>query len=85
MVSTKVQKNLRDTNTIIVQHRSLIEYLGYKSIENSFKVPIFGNRALFQAEERSHKKKSILFVGKSKNQTPKNFQKSKKYQQACNS
>ncbi len=56
IVSPKVQKNLRDTNTIIVPHRSLIAYLGYKPIENSFKVPIFGNRALFQAEERSHKK-----------------------------
>ena len=48
MSSIKNQKMLRDTNTLIVPHRSLTAYLGYKTIENSFKVPIFGNRALFQ-------------------------------------
>ena len=44
MASAKIQKELRDSNTIIVPHRSLTVYLGYKTIENSFKVPIFGNR-----------------------------------------
>ena len=56
MSSTKNQKMLRDTNTIIVPHRALTAYLGYNVIENSLKVPIFGNRALFQAEERNNKK-----------------------------
>ncbi|MEO2264519.1 MAG: DUF1246 domain-containing protein, partial [Nitrosopumilus sp.] len=46
MASVKIQKELRDSNTIIVPHRSLTVYLGYKTIENSFKVPIFGNRKL---------------------------------------
>ena len=73
MSSIKNQKMLRDTNTLIVPHRSLTAYLGYKTIENSFKVPIFGNRALFQAEERNNKKKSILFTPKSWFKTSKNF------------
>ena len=49
MASAKNQKMLRDSNTIVVPHRSLTVYLGYKTIEDSFKVPIFGNRKLFQA------------------------------------
>ena len=35
--SAKNQKMLRDTNTIIVPHRSLTAYLGYDVIENSLK------------------------------------------------
>ncbi len=64
MSSTKNQKMLRDTNTIIVPHRSLIAYLGYNVIENSLKVPIFGNRALFQAEERNNKKINTILLKK---------------------
>ena len=41
MASAKNQKMLRDSNTIIVPHRSLTVYLGYKTIEEKFKVPIF--------------------------------------------
>ncbi len=73
MLSAKIQKNLRDTGTIIVPHRSLTAYLGYKSIENSFKVPIFGNRALFQAEERSHKKNQYYLLEKARIKHPKIF------------
>src|SRR3989344_5981555 len=46
MASQKFQKKLREENAIIVPHRALTAYLGYKTIENNFKVPIFGNRAL---------------------------------------
>jgi len=56
MMSPKIQKMLRESNTIMVPHRALTAYLGYKPIENSFKVPIFGNRKLFQAEERANQK-----------------------------
>lgn len=73
MASAKTQKMLRDTNTIIVPHRSLTAYLGYKTIENSFKVPIFGNRSLFQAEERSHKRNQYYLLQKAKIKYPKLF------------
>lgn len=73
MISPKIQKDLRDTNTIIVPHRSLTAYLGYKSIENSFRVPIFGNRALFQAEERSHKKNQYYLLEKARIKHPRLF------------
>ena len=64
---------LRDTNTVIVPHRSLTAYLGYKTIENAFKVPIFGNRALFQAEERDHQKNQYYLLHKAKIKYPRLF------------
>ena len=73
MSSIKNQKMLRDTNTLVVPHRSLTAYLGYKTIENSFKVPIFGNRALFQAEERNNKKNQYYLLRKAGLKNPKIF------------
>jgi len=73
MSSIKNQKMLKDTNTLIVPHRSLTAYLGYKTIENSFKVPIFGNRALFQAEERNNKKNQYYLLQKAGLKHPKIF------------
>lgn len=71
MISAKTQKKLRDTSTIIIPHRSLTAYLGYKNLENNFKVPIFGNRALFQAEERDHKKNQYYLLQKAQIKYPK--------------
>lgn len=73
MASASTQKMLRDTNTLIIPHRSLTAYLGYKTIENSFRVPIFGNRALFQAEERDHTKNQYYLLHKAKIKYPKLF------------
>ena len=73
MILPKIQKKLRETNTIIIPHRSLTAYLGYKPIENSFKVPIFGNRKLFQAEERDHKKNQYYLLKKAKIKYPRVF------------
>jgi len=73
MASSKMQQKLREENTIIVPHRSLTAYLGYKVIENSFKVPIFGNRALFQAEERANKKNQYYLLEKAKIKHPRIF------------
>ena len=73
MASSKMQKTLRDTNTIVVPHRSLTAYLGYKTLENNFKVPIFGNRKLFQAEERDHKKNQYYLLQKARIKYPKLF------------
>lgn len=73
MASEKTQKMLRDTHTIIVPHRSLTAYLGYDTIENRFNVPIFGNRALFQAEERNHKKNQYYLLHKAGIKYPRLF------------
>ncbi len=73
MASAKNQKMMIDTNTIIVPHRSLTAYLGYDIIEKNLKVPIFGNRALFQAEERGNKKNQYYLLEKAKIRYPRLF------------
>lgn len=73
MASAKMQKLFRDTGTIIVPHRALTAYLGYDTLENKFRVPIFGNRALFRAEERNAVKNQYYLLEKSKVRHPKLF------------
>jgi len=83
MASVKIQKKLRESNTIIVPHRSFTVYLGYKIIENIFKVPIFGNRKLFQAEERTAKKGQYYLLGKARIKYPKLFKDPKRINKPC--
>ncbi|MBI1975279.1 MAG: DUF1297 domain-containing protein [Parcubacteria group bacterium] len=49
------QEELRKRHAIFVPHRSFLVYLNsdYNAIENSFAVPVFGNRFLLHLEERS--------------------------------
>src|SRR5947209_3109111 len=71
MLSNKIQSRLRSSNTIIVPHRALTAYLGYEAIENKFKVPLFGNRSLFKAEERTNKKNQYYLLEKARLRHPK--------------
>ena len=48
-----VMKKLIGTNAILVPHRSMAVYLGYDLIENSLRIPMFGNRMLLKSEERT--------------------------------
>ncbi|RNJ79999.1 MAG: DUF1297 domain-containing protein [Nitrosopumilus sp. B06] len=83
MASPKIQKELRDSDTIIIPHRSLTVYLGYKTIEEKFKVPIFGNRKLFQAEERTAKKGQYYLLKKAGIKYPKVFADPKRIDRPC--
>lgn len=56
MASASEQRRILERSDIVVPHRSLAVYLGYDTLENDFAVPIFGNRRLFRAEERSEEK-----------------------------
>lgn len=73
MMSPKIQSRLREANTIIVPHRALTAYLGYESVENKFEVPLFGNRKLFQAEERANRKNQYYLLEKARIRHPKLF------------
>ena len=73
IASVSNQKKLRETSTIIIPHRSLTAYLGYSILENKLKIPIFGNRALFQAEERYNKKNQYYLLKKAGIKYPKIF------------
>ena len=74
MASPANQKIMRENNTIIVPHRSLTAYLGYDILENKLKVPIFGNRKLFQAEERENKRNQYYLLKKAGVKYPKIFE-----------
>jgi len=52
LLDAKVQDRLR--NDIFIPHASLIEYLGWKSLETDFALPIFGNRQIFKWEGERH-------------------------------
>ncbi len=73
MASAKNQERMREAGTIVVPHRSLTAYLGYKTIEEEFRVPIFGNRRLFQAEERTAEKGQYYLLEKAGIRYPKVF------------
>ena len=83
MASPRIQKKLVESNTIVVPHRSLTVYLGYDVLENSFKVPIFGNRKLFQAEERTAKRNQYYLLEKAKIKFPKLFRDPKNINKPC--
>lgn len=53
MVSDEKQQMMRDKNLIFVPNRSFIVYVGLDEIETEFRVPIYGSRRLFRAEERT--------------------------------
>ncbi len=51
----EIQKKLQQKNAIFIPHRSFEVYLNsdYDAIESKFKVPVFGNKYLLRAEERT--------------------------------
>ena len=74
MLTPTIQKKLLKMNALLIPHRALTAYLGYKNIENNLNIPIFGNRMLFQAEERSGIKNQYYLLEKSGIKHPKTFQ-----------
>lgn len=77
MVTEKVLTKLQNLNTILIPHRSLQVYLKYNVINNLLKLPIFGNRLLLQAEERTGEykieKNQDKLIEIAKIPTPKKF------------
>lgn len=73
MLLPKIQSKIRSSDTIIVPHRALTAYLGYHPVEDKLKIPLFGNRALFQAEERAYKKNQYYLLQKAKIRLPRIF------------
>lgn len=69
------QERLRELNTIMVAHRAFTAYLGYDNIENNLKVPIFGNRSLLRAEERTATRNQYYLLEKAGVRHPKLYRK----------
>jgi 5-formaminoimidazole-4-carboxamide-1-(beta)-D-ribofuranosyl 5'-monophosphate synthetase len=66
------QEKLRQFNTIMVAHRAFTAYLG---IENDLKVPVFGNRLLLRAEERTAPKNQYYLLEQAGIRHPKIYHK----------
>ncbi|MGI0019092.1 MAG: DUF1297 domain-containing protein [Nitrososphaera sp.] len=69
------QEKLRGLNAVMVAHRAFTAYLGYDNIENNFKVPVFGNRSLLRAEERSAPRNQYYLIEKAGLRHPKIYRK----------
>ncbi len=71
----KAVDGLVKKQALFVPHRSFSVYVGYDLIENEFRVPIFGNRALLRAEERNAPKNQQWLLQKAGIRVPKTFSK----------
>jgi 5-formaminoimidazole-4-carboxamide-1-(beta)-D-ribofuranosyl 5'-monophosphate synthetase len=70
------QNKLHQLNTIMITHRALTAYLGYDNIENNFEIPIFGNRPLLRAEERTTSRNQYYLLEKAKIRHPRIYKNS---------
>jgi 5-formaminoimidazole-4-carboxamide-1-(beta)-D-ribofuranosyl 5'-monophosphate synthetase len=64
---------LRELNTVFIPNRSFSVYVGYDAIEEHFSIPIYGNRWLLRAEERTEKKNQYWLLERAGVKTPKKF------------
>lgn len=70
----KIQAKLKNKNCIFIPHRSFEVYLNdYDAIENSFEVPMFGNRRMLRLEERTQSPNQYDLLEKAKIRYPKQF------------
>ena len=69
----EVQAQLRKLNAIFIHSRYFWVYCDYKEVENSFNVPIFGNRQLVRKEERDEEKNQYFLLEQAGLKLPKQF------------
>ncbi len=62
IATPKVVEQLQSLHTIFVPNRSFSVYVGYDEIETHFKVPLFGNRNLLRAEERTEEHDQFWYL-----------------------
>lgn len=68
-----IQKQLKELNTIFVHSRYFWTYCDYDEIENSFEVPILGNRQLVRKEERDEPKNQYFLLNEAGIKVPRQF------------
>jgi 5-formaminoimidazole-4-carboxamide-1-(beta)-D-ribofuranosyl 5'-monophosphate synthetase len=71
ILSWENQEKLRSFGTIMVTNRAFTAYLGYDNIENELNVPVFGNRTLLRAEERTIPRNQYYLLEKAGIRHPK--------------
>lgn len=85
ILEESVQKKLRKKNAIFIPHRSFEVYLkfDYRSIEQEFKIPIFGNRFLLKIEERGKQPNQYNVLQKANIKYPRQFSEPKDIDRLC--
>lgn len=73
MIKPEIQEELRSKNMLLVPHRSLCVYVGYKSLEEELRVPTLGNRFLLKVEERDVERNQYYLLDKAGIPHPKIF------------
>lgn len=66
-----LQEELRGRNALFVPHRAFTTYVDYDTIEEKFRVPLFGNRALLRVEERTGGRDQYYLLKKAGIRTPR--------------
>lgn len=69
----EIVEKLKKLNTIFIPNRSFSVYVGYESIEEQFSIPLYGNRWLLRAEERTEKRNQYWLLEKAGIKIPKKF------------
>jgi len=83
ILNEDVQDKLRELNTISIPNRSFSVYVGYDGIENEFMVPMYGNRFILRAEERTGEKDQYDLLKKAMIRTPKEFRSPEAIDRLC--
>ncbi len=79
----EIQEKLKSLGTIFIPNRSFSVYTGYDKIENEFAVPMYGNRFILRAEERTEIKNQYWLLEKAGIRIPKNFAKPEEIDRLC--
>ena len=74
MTNREVVNQLIKLNTIFIPNRSFSVYVGYDMIEEGFPVPLYGNRFLLRAEERTELKNQYWLLERAGVKIPKQFE-----------
>lgn len=73
MTNEDIQEKLLELNTVFIPNRSFSVYVGYDNIENRFRIPIYGNRMILRAEERTEKRSQYWLLEQAGIKIPKKF------------
>jgi 5-formaminoimidazole-4-carboxamide-1-(beta)-D-ribofuranosyl 5'-monophosphate synthetase len=79
--SEEVLKTLREKNSIIIPHGSLVAYVGVKNLEEKVRVPFFGNRGILRWE--SDRKMERKWLETAKIKLPKEFKDPSEIDRLC--
>ena len=66
VLSETIQARLREANAVFVPNRSFTSYCDLRTIEDGFRVPLFGSRNLLRTEEREEERSYYWILEKAK-------------------